>query len=123
MKDKKLKILFLYPNINMRTLVPNAISILTAALKKDGFKNVELFDTTFYEAKGESYDEERVEMAHLPSFDFKDRDIEPKKTDMFQDFVKKVNDFKFDIIFENVPKNIKNALNVKTRWILKRVGC
>jgi len=105
MKNKKLKILFLYPNINMRTLVPNAISILTAALKKDGFKNIELFDTTFYEAKGESYDEERVEMAHLPSFDFKDRDIEPKKTDMFQDFVKKVNDFKFDIIFASIVED------------------
>ena len=60
MKNKKLKILFLYPNINMRTLVPNAISILSAVLKRDGFKNVELFDTTFYEPEGVSMDEERV---------------------------------------------------------------
>ena len=50
MKNKKLKILFLYPNINMRTLVPNAISILVAALKRAGFKNIDLFDTTFYQA-------------------------------------------------------------------------
>ena len=41
MKNKKLKILFLYPNINMRTLVPNAISILAAVLKKSGFKIIE----------------------------------------------------------------------------------
>jgi hypothetical protein len=36
--EKKLKILFLYPNLNMSTLVPNAISILSAVLKADGFK-------------------------------------------------------------------------------------
>ena len=35
MKNKKLKILFLYPNLNMSTLVPNAISIFTAVLKAE----------------------------------------------------------------------------------------
>jgi len=105
MKSKKLKILFLYPNINMRTLVPNAISILVAVLKRAGFKNIDLFDTTFYQAEGDTYDEERVEMAHLPSFDFKDRDINPKKTDMYQDFVKKVNEFKPDIIFASIVED------------------
>ena len=49
--EKKLKILFLYPNLNMSTLVPNAISILSAVLKVDGFKNLDLFDTTFYDTK------------------------------------------------------------------------
>ena len=44
-------------------------------------------------------------MAHLPSFDFKDRDIEPKKTDMYQDFVKKVNEFKPDVIFVDRTKH------------------
>ena len=47
MNNKKLKILFLYPNLNMSTLVPNAISILSATLKHSGFKNIDLFDTTF----------------------------------------------------------------------------
>ena len=42
--EKKLKILFLYPNLNMSTLVPNAISILSAVLKADGFKNIDLFE-------------------------------------------------------------------------------
>ena len=52
MKNKNLKILFLYPNLHMSTLVPNAISILTAYLKRAGFKNIDLFDTTFYESAG-----------------------------------------------------------------------
>jgi radical SAM superfamily enzyme YgiQ (UPF0313 family) len=105
MTTKKLKILFLYPNINMRTLVPNAISILSAVLKKAGFKNVELFDTTFYEPEGVSMDEERVELANLQPFDFKDRDIEPKKSNMYKDFAKKVDQFKPDIIFASVVED------------------
>ena len=48
MANKKLKILFLYPNLHMSTLVPNGIAILSAVLKKAGFKNIELFDPTFY---------------------------------------------------------------------------
>ena len=47
MKSKKLKILFLYPNFHMSTLVPNGIAILVAWLKRDGFKNIDLFETTF----------------------------------------------------------------------------
>ena len=48
--SKKLKILFLYPNLHMSTLIPNGIAILSAVLKEAGFKNLELFDPTFYES-------------------------------------------------------------------------
>ena len=51
MKNKNLRILFLYPNLNMSTLVPNAISILTAVLKQANFNNIDLFDTTFYKSE------------------------------------------------------------------------
>ena len=50
MKNKNLKILFLYPNLHMSTLIPNGIAILSAVLKNAGFKNVELFYPTFYES-------------------------------------------------------------------------
>ena len=43
MTRKNLKILFLYPNFHMSTLVPNGIAILVAWLKRDGFKNIDLF--------------------------------------------------------------------------------
>jgi len=89
----------------MRTLVPNAISILSAVLKMDGFQNVELFDTTFYEPEGVSMDEERVELANLQPFDFKDRDITPKTSNMYKDFEKKVDEFKPDIIFASVVED------------------
>ena len=38
MKNKNLKILFLYPNLHMSTLIPNGIAILSAVLKNAGFK-------------------------------------------------------------------------------------
>ena len=53
MKTKNLKILFLYPNFHMNTLVPNGIAVLSAVLKEAGFKNVTLFDPTFYKSKDE----------------------------------------------------------------------
>ena len=97
-KEKKLKILFLYPNLNMSTLVPNAISILSAVLKADGFKNIDLFDTTFYDTKEDSKDEDRVKAGQVQPFNFDERGIKLKQSDMFQDFVQKIKQFNPDVI-------------------------
>ena len=105
MKNKKLKILFLYPNLNMSTLVPNAISILTAILKQAGFNNIDLFDTTFYESDGLSKDEDRVKVGQVQPFNFDERNIKLKRTDMYKDFINKVNKFKPDIIFASIVED------------------
>ena len=60
MNTKNLKILFLYPNLHMSTLIPNGISILSAVLKKDGFNNIQLFDPTFYQTPSS------LPVSHLP---------------------------------------------------------
>ena len=73
MKKKDLRVLFLYPNLHMSTLVPNAVSILTAVLKRDGFESIELFDTTFYESDEESKDENRVRMGQVQPFTFDEK--------------------------------------------------
>ena len=105
MKNKKLKILFLYPNLNMSTLVPNAISILTATLKQSGFNNIDLFDTTFYQSDGLSKDENRVKVGQVQPFNLDERDIKLKSTDMYKDFVEKVNKFNPDIIFASIVED------------------
>ena len=105
MKNKKLKILFLYPNLNMSTLVPNAISILTATLKQAGFNNIDLFDTTFYQSDGLSKDEDRVKVGQVQPFNFDERDIKLKRTDMYKDFVEKINEFNPDIIFASIVED------------------
>ncbi len=103
MKDKKLKILFLYPNIHMSTLVPNGISILSAVLKEAGFKNIGLFDNTFYESASEiSKDQDRIEVGQVKPFNFGDKGLKLKTTNMYDDWVKKVDEFKPDIIIASV---------------------
>ena len=105
MTNKNLRILFLYPNLNMSTLVPNAISILTAVLKKDGFKNIGLFDTTFYQTDGLSKDSDRVKLGQVQPFNYEDRDINLKTTDMYKDFEEKVKKFRPDIIFASIVED------------------
>ena len=90
----------------MNTLVPNGIAILSAVLKKAGFKNVGLFDPTFYTDKSKTWDEQRVDTGQIRPFDFKDRNLELKKTDMFHDFTKKVETFKPDIIVTSILINL-----------------
>jgi len=76
MSNKNLKILFLYPNCHMSTLVPNGISILVAVLKRAGFNNIALFDNTFYETEsGFSKDQDRVEMGSVKPFNFGDKNL------------------------------------------------
>ena len=103
--EKKLKILFLYPNLNMSTLVPNAISILSAVLKADGFKNIDLFDTTFYDTKEDSKDEDRVKTGQVQPFNFDERGIKLKQSDMFQDFVQKIEQFNPDVIYASIVED------------------
>ena len=105
MKNKNLRILFLYPNLNMSTLVPNAISILTAVLKHANFNNINLFDTTFYKSEELSKDEDRVKVGQVQPFNFDERNIKLKTTDMYKDFTDKVNKFNPDIIFASIVED------------------
>jgi|TARA_B100001964_G_scaffold241985_1_gene315634 radical SAM superfamily enzyme YgiQ (UPF0313 family) len=102
MKSKKLKILFLYPNFHMSTLVPNGIAILVAWLKREGFNNIDLFETTFYDTDDKSKDQDRVEVGQVQPFNYADRGVKLKITNMYDDFTKKVNEFEPDIIMASI---------------------
>ena len=104
-KDKSLKILFLYPNLNMSALVPYAISILSAVLKKDGFRNIDLFDSTFYEPLDESKDERGVRLGQVKPFNFKERNVVIKNTDMYEDFFIKVAQMEPDLIAASIVED------------------
>ena len=128
MKNKNLRILFLYPNLNMSTLVPNAISILTAILKQANFNNIDLFDTTFYKSEELSKDEDRVKVGQVQPFNFDERNIKLKTTDMYKDFTDKVNKFNPDIIFASIledtfpifVKFMEQIKNKKNRFLTKK---
>lgn len=81
----------------MVNLLPTNISTLSAYLKEAGI-DVKVFDTTFYRTTEKSVDEIRVEHMQLRPFNLKDKGIDYKETDVFEDFKKMVDEYKPDII-------------------------
>ena len=96
-KKKDFKVLFIYPNTMMATLVPINISLLSTCLKTNGFQ-VDLFDTTFYKTEETSFEQKRVEILQIKEFDFEESGIVYKETNIYDDLIKKVTDYKPDLI-------------------------
>ncbi len=94
---EKLKVLLVYPNLQMVNLLPSNIAALSAYLKKQGV-DVKLFDTTLYKTKEKSVDEIRVEHMQLRPFNLEDKGVTYKKTDAHDDFKKLVKEYNPDII-------------------------
>ncbi len=88
----KLKVLLVYPNLQMVNLLPSNIAILSACLKQSGFE-VKLFDTTLYKTEEKSIDEIRVEYMQLRPFNLKEKGVEYKKNDIYEDFQKMVKEY------------------------------
>ncbi|MBD3426561.1 MAG: radical SAM protein [Candidatus Omnitrophica bacterium] len=91
------KVLLVYPNLQMVNLLPSNIAVLAAFLKNRGVE-VKVFDTTFYRTAEKSVDEIRVEHMQLRPFNLKEKGIEYKTTDVFEDFSKTVDEFMPDVI-------------------------
>jgi anaerobic magnesium-protoporphyrin IX monomethyl ester cyclase len=91
------KILFIYPNTEMATLVPLNISILSSCLKNKGYE-VSLFDTTYYKWEEINFEQKKVELLQLKAFSYEDKGVYYKESDMYQDLAKHVADYKPDLI-------------------------
>ncbi len=96
MKDS-FKVLFIYPNTMMATLVPIHISLLYACLKERGFQ-VDLFDTTYYQTEEISFEQKKVELLQVKPFNLGEKGVEFRKSDIYKDLASKVMDFKPDLI-------------------------
>lgn len=94
---KNIKVLLIYPNTMMATLIPIHFSILSACLKEKGFE-VRLFDTTYYRTEEKSFEEKKVELLQVKRFSYKERGVRFKETDIYDDLRSMVNDYKPDII-------------------------
>ncbi|UCD54979.1 MAG: B12-binding domain-containing radical SAM protein [Candidatus Omnitrophota bacterium] len=93
----KFRVLFIYPNLMMSTLVPIHISLLSSCLKQEGFQT-DLFDTTYYKTEEISFDEKKVELLQVKKFNLEEQGVKYKETDMYEDLIKKVKDYKPDLI-------------------------
>lgn len=82
--SRPFRVLLIYPNTMMATLLPLNISILAAALKQAGIA-VRLFDTTYYPTEAKNFEQKKVELLQIKPFDFGAAGVLMKTTEMHQD--------------------------------------
>jgi len=98
---KNFRVLLVYSNSFMDTLFPVSISSVSGALKQAGF-DVDCFDTTFYpdyqESNASSSDVKKAQNLQVLSVNYEDVGIHPRTSDVFEDFRKKVLEYKPNLI-------------------------
>jgi anaerobic magnesium-protoporphyrin IX monomethyl ester cyclase len=98
---KNFKVLLFFPNEPLLGVVPPNMALLSACLKEDGF-DVKLFDCTIYKAKNKVTNEDlREKFGQVLKTEIDDY-ISPKTEDIYEDFVKTVEEYKPDLIGFNV---------------------
>jgi len=97
MASRKFRVLFLYPNLEMTSMVPQSIAILSAVLRACDIET-DVFDTTFHKAGLSDHNQNNVKTFVSKPYDFADKGIQPKTTDVYKDYKDKVDFFKPDLI-------------------------
>lgn len=102
----KLKVLFVYPNLFMMNLVPPAIGLFSALLRGEGYE-VDVFDTTYYQAE-DSFDSDKKKEENLQvrPFNLEEKGIRAINSDMYADFQAKVASFKPDLLAMSVVEDV-----------------
>ena len=93
----KVKLLFLFPNLVMQNPPPVSIAIFHALLKGENVE-MKIFDTTLYGVEAVSSDKTKENNLQVQPFDFGDRGVKLKTSDVFDDFREMVSDFSPDLI-------------------------
>src|SRR5258708_1692099 len=93
------KVMFIYPNLRGMNMLPLAIGLLSAVLKRSGYE-VRLFDTTYYQSiEGKEADSDGSKSERLMARPFKmPHEITCKTTDCFEDFRREVLEFQPDLL-------------------------
>ena len=98
MKNKGIKVLFLYPNTFGMNMLPPAIALFSAILKKEGHQ-VEIFDTTYYSVDHDmDSDGRKMEKLQIVPYNMAKRGIRIKTSDWKIDLKKKVENYKPDLV-------------------------
>jgi len=107
-RPEDFRILLFYPNLHMSALMPQVIGIFSALFKREGY-TIDLFDCTYYQDidvinLGKNANEERVKNRNAPAYsneELNKKGTKPK-IGIKKDFVKKVQEFKPDLILVSV---------------------
>ena len=116
------KILLVYPNLPLMTVPPLSMAIFLGILKGEGY-NVELFDTTPY-ISDDSSSTHKNRQLYLQYREYKDEDDLGivVKTNLLEDFKKKVNQFKPDLMIWSVVEDaFQKTLNMTE--VIKEYEC
>jgi anaerobic magnesium-protoporphyrin IX monomethyl ester cyclase len=101
MNPNKFRVLFLYPNFPLSSmLLPAGVSILSAFLKESGIET-KLFDTTFYGESEETLDDYRQSIHQLKASKLK-AFTPAKNTPAMDDFKQLLDEFKPNLIAMSV---------------------
>ena len=93
-----IKVLFIYPNTYGMNMLPPAIAMFSAILKKEGHQ-VQIFDTTYYSIDyGMDSDGSKMERLNVVPFKMDTKGIHLKNSDWKNDLNKQVEEFKPDLI-------------------------
>lgn len=88
-----IKVLFIYPNTYGMNMLPPAIALFSAILKKEGHE-VQIFDTTYYSIDyGVDSDGSKVENLNVVPFKMEEKGIIKKTTSWTDDLKKKLFHF------------------------------
>src|SRR3989344_3644243 len=101
--DKKFKILLVYPSIPGMLVLPSAIGLFTAILKKASFE-LDLFDATLYKTEVSISPEKRVDYLQARKFSYKELGVE-LRPDLIGSFRAKVDSFKPDLLIFSVVED------------------
>lgn len=93
------KVMLVYPNARGMNMLPSAIGLLSAVLKRAGYE-VQLFDTTYYKSvDGKEADSDKSKSDRLMARPFEmPRQISCKTTNCFDDFRSSILEFQPDLI-------------------------
>ena len=93
-----IKVLFIYPNTYGMNMLPPAVALFSAMLKKEGHK-VEIFDTTYYAINyGIDSDGSKMENLNVLPYDMGSRGIRLKNSDWKKDLDNQIKRFNPDLI-------------------------
>ena len=98
MMKKGIKVLFIYPNTFGMNMLPPAIALFSAILKKEGHE-VEVFDTTYYAVDHDmDSDGRKMEKLQIVPYNMASRGIKMHTSDWKNDLKKKVDQYQPDLL-------------------------
>ena len=104
MKMPEFRVLMVYPNSYSGTLVPPALALFSALLKREDIR-VELFDTTNYQLENESVNSEKNQMVNLNVRPF-ETGLQKRPDNVYGNFRKQIEFFGPDLILVTATENM-----------------